>query len=153
MNTSPETIHSQISSDFSDSNSSSSNSLSTADLIEIRRFLEGKSRIVDLTETLSSQSAVEPFAGFFRVDEHGAPTIEVISQAWSALETKLSQVIQWQADRDAIESEATQFEVGDMERLRKVAKGKHCIATGRAEHSHPKSQLLLDERCLRTILI
>lgn len=32
--------------------------------------------------------------------------------------------MQWQEERDEVEAEATQFEVGDMERLRKVAKGK-----------------------------
>jgi hypothetical protein len=75
-------------------------------------------------QTLTSRPAIDPFTDFIRVDEAGLPSAEVISKAWRDLEEKLGQVMKWQDERDDIEAEATHFEVGDMERLRKVAKGE-----------------------------
>ena len=77
-------------------------------------------------QSLSARPTVEPFAGFVRVDgvqQDHLPTAHTISGAWDELEGQLAEVAEWQDERDAIEAEATQYEVGDMERLRKVAKG------------------------------
>jgi hypothetical protein len=43
---------------------------------------------------------------------------------WKDLQNRRELVVEWQDERDAIEGEAASFEVGDMERLRKVAKGE-----------------------------
>lgn len=120
MNSSTETLLAAATPDLN----STSSSLSNADVVEIKRFAEGKTRIIDLTESLSFKPAIDPFEEFIRVDEQGCPTAEIISNAWKELEEKLSQVMRWQDERDEIDAEASQFEIGDMERLRKVAKGE-----------------------------
>lgn len=75
-----------------------------------------------------TRADLDPFEDFEKVpdlgDESKSFFVENISEAWRNLETKLQQVIEWQDERDEIETEAAQFEVGDVERLRKVAKGE-----------------------------
>jgi hypothetical protein len=79
---------------------------------------------------LSSRQDVEPFEDFVQVggglDEQGNVSLSVtgISEAWKDLQNRRELVVEWQDERDAIEGEAASFEVGDMERLRKVAKGE-----------------------------
>jgi hypothetical protein len=75
---------------------------------------------------------VEPFESLFRIDEsfggqgNQIPSVEAINKAWEGLEEKLELVSDWQDENNTIEEEAARFEVGDMERLRRVAKGKSC---------------------------
>ncbi|UZJ55004.1 hypothetical protein CBS101457_004324 [Exobasidium rhododendri] len=102
------------------SSESSSTTLTHADVLEIKKFAESK--------ILSSRPDVQPFEGFLRVDEgrekwdNRTSSVDAIPGVWNDLEGRLELVSEWQDERDTIEIEAANFEIGDMERLRKVAK-------------------------------
>lgn len=84
-----------------------------------------------IIKTSNTWPEIDPFGDFIGIElsSDGSPanstnSSNAIKDAWKDLEDKLQQVNAWQDERDAIEAEAARFEVGDMERLRQVAKGE-----------------------------
>lgn len=95
--------------------------LSTYDVIEIKKFAEYKSQITAYLERLQARPEVDAFAGFRGVDDEELGMDEATS-LWGDLDKNLDEIMAWQDEVDVIDAEADSFEVGDMERLRKVAK-------------------------------
>lgn len=97
--------------------------LSLADVAEIKKFSESKERILHNTKSLNSRPAIDAFADFISID--GQSCLEDISKAFSSLHKRFLQLRQWEEEVIAIDREASSFEVGDMERMRHLAKGEN----------------------------
>lgn len=99
--------------------------LTHEEAVELGRFSKGKARIDELLEMLDSRPSIEAFAGFRPVAARIIASHDVdLDSVWKNLGTRQQQADNWIKERAMIEQEAMEFDVADMERLRKLAKGK-----------------------------
>lgn len=100
------------------------NALTHEEATELGRFSQGKARIEECTAILESRSPIDPFAEFRMAAKNLLSDRDWDhSQIWASLDNQRTELNLWIQERDRIEQEARDFDVADMERLRKLAKG------------------------------
>lgn len=106
----------------SSSSASSSPILTRQEVGELGRFSQGKARIQQSLQLLEGR--VKPDAFYTLAGVDAAMDREQMMASWVDLDAAVAENDQARADRDRIEDEAQHFDVADMERLRKLAKGE-----------------------------
>lgn len=95
-------------------------SLSASDVADLNRLVEAKTKIQDHFDALSS---LPPIAVFDDL-EQPPPDSAGEGTSWFLLPQRVEKLEVWEEDLDSMEASAQSFDLGEVERLRGLAKGE-----------------------------
>lgn len=95
-------------------------SLSASDVADLNRLVEAKAKIQDHIDALASLASVAVF------DDLEQPQSETAFEEhdWSLLYQRVERLEKWEEDLDKTEASAQSLDLGEIDRMRGLAKGE-----------------------------